>query len=442
MAERVPIPTDYDKVTWAASGGTKTDPGASPRATGWVFEQIPGYDEFNWLQNLWGGLLDWLRQLAGREWADMWEGISNTSAQNDQFKVYHSTTGLRPRGQSIFNVTNPATGTGTVNQVATDGQYGYFFGGTGDAYINRIDLAAGGQEQEYAIPTGAASALDADGLYVYYTNSNSGVTGLRVHNRDTLAQVRVGGSEYDHGLIRSNGVWVVGISPNTGSGNMVFYTGLETTVTENKIVTAAAALSGLAIDETQVYSGDVLGNVYAYTLAGTPVNSWTTALPSTTAASVNCLAADGNVVYVGTIEVILSASAPASQSPNGNAVLWALDRTTGAPLWSRDFPSTNSVCVSLAVDQGYLYCYDSQDDTLNVFDIRSPEPSLFHKEENWGTGGLAADGVSILGSDDTDAKIRRSWFLRRGTQSFMRVNGNDPTRQPFHTLALPKNDGV
>jgi hypothetical protein len=442
MTERLPIPTNYDKVTWAASGGTKTDPGGSVRSTGWAFEQIPGYDEFNWIQNILGDMADWLRKLIGREWSDINEGIANTTTQSDQFKVYHSTTGLRPRGLSVFDVVSPATGGGVVNHVATDGEFGYFFGGTGDAYINRIDPGAGGQEQEYNIPTGAASALDADGQYVYYHNTNAGVPGLRVHDRLTLAQVRVGGAQYACDELRSNGSWCVGISPAGGNGRMVFYTGLGGTVTENTVTTAAAALVGLAIDGGQCYSSDGAGNVYAYTLAGTPVNSWITALPTTTTAAITCLAADGNAVYVGTDTRTVSPGQPYSRSTSGNAVIWALDRITGDPLWSRDLPGLNSICISLAVDQGYLYALDGQNDELCVISLRAPEASLVYVGSGWGAGGLAVDGVSAYGASASAANIKRAWFLRRGTQTFMRVLGNDSKRAPFHTLALPINDGV
>lgn len=442
MAERFPRPNNSDKLTWGASGGTKNDPGGSVRATGWAFEQIPGAFEFNWLQNLWGNFLDWFHDLKIREWSDVWEGINATTTEDYIFRVYHSTTGLRPRGLSAFLTASPATGGGTVSQMCTDGEWLYFFGGTGNAYLQRINTVDGSQEQEVAVSAGAVSALDADGLYLYNHNTTVGVAGLQVHDRSTLALLRTGGTEYACDLLRANGLWCVGVSPNSGANRLVFYTGLQTTVTENTVTTAAASLTGLAIDETQCYSGDAVGNVYAYTLAGTPVNSWTTALPTTTAAVINCLAADGNAVYVGTDTRAVSVGQPYSRSTSGNAVVWALDRITGDPLWSRDLPSTNSNCAEIAVDQGYLYCYDSQDDELCVFNLRAPEPSLVTVLSNWGVGGLAVDGVSIAGANTAGTSLRRDWFLRRGTQSFMRVLGQDSRRAPFFNLAIPVDKGV
>lgn len=442
MSERPPIPTNYDKVTFAASGGVKTDPGASVRATGWAYEQIPGYDEFNWIQNILGDMADWLRKLIGREWSDVAEGILNTATQSDQFKVYHSTTGLRPRGLAVFDVASPATGGGVVNQPATDGQLIFFFGGTGDAYINSVDPSAGGQEQEYAIPTGAASALDADGAYVYYHNTNAAVPGLQVHDRVTLALVRTGGAQYACSELRSNGAWCCGIKPFGGANRIAFYTGLGTTVTENVITTAAATLFGLAIDGDQVYAGDNLGSVYCYTLAGTPVNQWTTALPITVAVQVRAIAADGHVVYVVTDRTTLSGAAPPSQSPSGSASIFALDRITGEVLWTRDLGAGND-CYNVAVDQRYLYCVDSSDE-IYVYWLRAPEPSLVYQDVGpW--GWIACDGVSIAGTNAAGlgggTNIKRAWFQSKGTQAFMRVLGNDSKRQPFFNLAVPRGEG-
>lgn len=48
--------------TWA-TGGTKTNPGGAKQATGWVFEEAPPFNYFNWWQGLVG---DWTTWLDGR----------------------------------------------------------------------------------------------------------------------------------------------------------------------------------------------------------------------------------------------------------------------------------------------------------------------------------------------------------------------------------------
>jgi hypothetical protein len=445
MTERLTRPADFSKIGWRTNPGSPnglTAPDAPKRADGFPTNAIPPSVEENWRYNLNGLLFEWLDALIGREWSDVWEGILNTTTQGDQFKVYHSTTGLRPRGLSVFNVASPATGGGVVNQVATDGEFCYFFGGTGNVYINRVDPAAGGQEQEHTIPTGAATALDADGAYVYYSNNNAAVPGLRVHDRLTLAQVRVGGAEYACDEVRSNGSWCVGISPNSGANKLVFYTGLGTAVTENTVTTAAATLHGLAIDGSQVYVGDNLDTIYAYTLSGTPSNVWTTTLPLSVPVTVRSIACDGNVVYVATDRSSLTGAAPPSASPSGSASVFALDRHTGEVLWSRDL-AVGEDCYNLAVDQGYLYCASSGS-KLFVYWLRAPEPSRVYEGSGW--GWMACDGVSIVGTSAAGltggSNIKRAWFHRRGTQTYMRVLGNDSQRAPFYTLALPINDGV
>ena len=434
--ERNAIPTNADDVPWGTSaippGYPQTDPGGSVRASGWADDQIPGHDEFNWLQNLWGAFLVWLRAFAPREWSDVWEGLTETSTTGDVFRVYGDADGPPARDTSIFSVTNPATGTGLVRQTRTDGQWLFYFGGTGDAYMLAISPRDGAKKWEYPIPTGAATAIDADGQYVYYSNDNSGVLGLRVHDRTSGAFIRAGGSDYDHAQLRGNGVYVCGVSPFGASGRIDFYTGLGASVTEVFVDIASIGLQALAVDADKVYVGGLssgAADVIAYTLSGSPANTWSANLPTTTTLPVNAIETDGNVVYVATDRGTLTAG--------GSANLFALSPVDGSVVWTADIGGSGVDLRKLAVDHRYIYCIDDSAE-IYVCWLRAPAASLIYQDAGpW--GDVCCDGVSLSGAaGGVSAIIKRAWFLN-DMQEFRRANPANPNRQPFYNLAVPRN---
>lgn len=442
-SERIPIPSESD-YKWGTNtippGEAQTDPGASVRLNGWAFEQIPGHDEFNWLQHLWGEMFDWLKVSRVRQWADVFEGLQNTTEIGDLFQVSDK-TGPLARGTSIFTAPGTAATGGPCLDLCTDGEQFYYRSGS----PNPVSLIAakpsnGTELWEYVIGTGYASALHADGRYVYYANANVGVPGLQVHDRTTGAFVRTGGAEYAMTQIRANGTQVVGINPNSAANRVVRYSTLGGPLVENTVLTGNTSNAAVAVDADQIYVGGVRGagnDIYALTTG--LVTAWSINLPTVAAPTINAITTDGNVVYVGTDS--------AAHTGFGVTNLWALERITGQLLWFADVGAGANIS-HLAVDHHYLYCVTSVSN-LYVHWLRHNNPFTanlglpIYQQLNNAWGSCAADGVSLVASDSAagGVNLRRSWF-RTDDQLFRRANPESAIRYPFHTLAVPAGEGL
>jgi hypothetical protein len=437
MSERIPPPTDYDKVEWRTNpaGNPILTPSGSKRADGFPNKGVPPSQEENWRYKLYGDVYLWLDQLVAREWADVREGLQNTAAIGDLFKVYGTASGPVTRGTSIFNVTGTAATGGSCVDICTDGEQFYYYSGS----PNFVSIIAGnpldGAELwEYPITTGAARALHCDGLYIYYVNNNAGVPGLQVHNRTTGAFVRTGGIEYNMTQIRANGQIVAGINPAGNPNRVVRYTGLATTVTEATVTSGNTSNLAVAVDADQIYVGGSRGagaDIYAYTNALGSV--WNTTLPTVAPPTINAIAADGNVVYVATN----------SQTYTGFGLinLWALDRLTGSILWFANAGNSNKSLWYLAVDHRYLYCADTSGNLYVLWLRQMSNPGFaawIYQDTITTWTSLACDGVSVFSGGATN--VRRSLFITE-TQNFQRANPANANRYPFHTLAVPRGEG-
>jgi hypothetical protein len=410
------------------------------RLNGWVFQQIIGHDELNWLQNLWGKMYDWLKLSRTRQWSDVYEGLQNTDKIGDTFQISDE-TGPFVRGTSVFAVPGTAATGGFCFDICTDGEFFFYRSGS----PNPVSLVAanprdGSEQWEFVIGTGAASALDADGRFVYYVNNNVAVQGLQVHDRTTGAFVRAGGVEYAMTQVRANGVAAAAINPASAANKVIRYTNLGAAVTEASTTTGNTSNAAVALDADQIYVGGVRGagsDVYALG-TGTLLVAWNINLPTVAPPTINAIVTDGNVVYVATDA--------AAHTGYGTTNLWALDRITGGLLWFADVGSGANVS-HLAIDHRYLYCVTSAND-LYIYWLRGQNPFTanlgipIYAVTTGGWGSCAADGVSLVASDAASGglNVRRAWF-RTDDQLFRRANPASSARFPFFTLALPVGEG-
>ncbi len=379
-------------------------------------------------------MIDWLKVSRTRQWSDVYEGIQNTNKVGDTFQISDE-LGPLVRGYSIFNIAGTAATGGPCLDVCTDGEQFYYYSGSPTAVsLIAAAPASGAEAWEYTIGTGYATALDADGRYVYYANGNAGVPGLQVHDRTTGAFVRTGGAEYAMTQIRANGTTVAGVNPNSAANRVVRYSTLGGPIVEASVLTGNTSNAAVAIDADQIYVGGVRGggnDVYA--LDGGLLTAWSTLLPGGPWV-ISAIVTDGNVVYVGTA----SAAHPGYTATN----LWALERISGQVLWFADVGAGADIS-HLALDHRYLYCVTSADD-LYVHWLRSANlytPNLglpIYQDTTSGWGPIATDGVSLVGSDAAGGgtNVRRSWF-RTDDQLYRRANPASAVRYPFHTLAVP-----
>jgi hypothetical protein len=430
MTERNARPATNDNVGWNTTPtNPSTDPGGAVRAAGWATNAIPGSDEFNYLQTMWGDDLLWLEAMAPREWYQIEDGIA-ASSYRDLFRVVPPLTPPSyDRLAQLFNVAGTAATGGNPNHIHTDGEQLYY--ACGNLTPSQSLIAAipdTGAEVWEASPLTQHTALCTDGTNVYATSPSSpGEIGLAKIDRTSGALISQGGTEYDLDELRTNGVYCVGISPFSSSSKVVFWlvnTG-ATAPTETGTVTVTP-LNGLAIDADQCYVGGTRNtyDVWAWTLSSR-ANAWQITLPTVGAPTVAAIAADGDCVFVATDSQTLTAG--------GRASVYCLDRVNGSVLWSYSPPGDTDV-EAIAVDDRYLFVRDANDDLLQL-KLRAAEPALVAVAADWNE--VVCDGVSVIGTDATTTTNFMRHMLGGASKTYMRALGTDPNRRPFYTLAVP-----
>jgi len=432
MTERIPEPADFGEVGWRTNGASPnaaTDPGASLRADGWPVDAVPGSDEFNFIQRVLGqSLEEWLALFVPREWATLAEGIGETAAISQLFRVFAPVAGILARGAQIFSVAGTATGNTDVKQPRTDGEQIYYFGGTSDGRIVAANPETGAELWEVGTPSNT-SAIEVDGLNGYFVTNNAGNVGIRKFALSTgFIDGVSAGAEYAYTLLRSNGEFLIGIRPNSGVGVVGFYSNLGGLIAEDGTVdTTSAGLLGACVDAEWGYVGGAQSatkEIWCYKLS-TRALVWDLHLPTVAPATVAALATDGDTLYAVTDQQTLTAG--------GTASLYAIDRLSGNILWTAD-PFGAAPLTAVVVDDRYLYVSDNTPTTL-AYRLRDAGPT---PPPAFGVAAFqpaACDGASVIGNGSSTLLERHT--VGGATKTYMRAGGDDPNRRPFFNLAVP-----
>lgn len=436
MSERYPIPTDAAKVGWRTnpSGNTITEPNASKRADGYVFEEEVPYDELNWEMKLWGDLLLWLQGFSPREWSEIREGIEAASPP-DLFRVHQPASDNWARGEQAFGLT-PTSFVGR-SWVAGDGQR--FYASSNAGRWAGLDPVDGSEDWNVNTFSGGLVSLGkpaADGLNVYIMGASAAVGLVLLDPSDGTERAR-GGTQYGGTACRiaANGAYAVVGQPGGNVTRIYYYDTLGGTPNETGFTDHGVAINDVAIDAEAAYFGGAPNG------AVTPIRShklsdrtqiWFVNLPATTSApTIYAIATDGNHVYVGTDRQQLTAT-------SAYVNLFCLDRLDGSMLWAIDVqaPAMTDPVESLCIDDRYLYATTNGTEIwTHVIDLSRPEPWPVWRIED--QQAEACDGISFASvTGTTTAPVYRNYWMDH-TRTFQRVNGNDPSRAPFHNLAIP-----
>jgi hypothetical protein len=379
-------------------------------------------------------MISWTRDFIPREWADVAEGIAETTA-SQLFRVYPPAAGMYARNQPVFNVAGTATGGGTVSGLCTDGEQIYYINGTGAQYIVGADPADGSENWQINPHTLVITSVCTDGGFVYYT-SDLGAAGLRRLTRAGAVSGN-GGLERSCNALAANGEYCIGIDGAVGgAGTFTIWSGIQGTITEDGTYnTTSANLVDCAIDGDFSYvTGTRAGgfDVWCNILA-TRALSWTATMPTAVPVTTTGIATDGDYIYLSAQRVALTAG--------GFANLFILDKADGTLLFTLDVDSGNTVDIDfISVDDRYLYCVDDSA-VCHVLRLRSAflgvvaqVPDVFGKP--------ACDGVSAVFRDfTTSANFQRNW-MGGPTKTFMRCATDDVYRRPFYNRAVPTDGRI
>lgn len=439
MAERIPIPTESAKCNWA-DGGTypSTDPGAPARLAGFKPKDYPvagsgaivPAEDHNFLWRLGMEMLSWMRDFVTRQWADIAEGITASSAR-DIFRVMPADA-ISERGATVFTVTGTGSGGSYVGNPCTDGEQIYYYGGTGS--VVAASPVDGAEIWDNAPNPASISAICTDGSYVYILG-DSGDPGLSRLIRTTGVEDSNAGTYYGGTRMLCNSDYAAVIETSAGAGTVAVYSDIQGTITQDgNFASGSTGLRDVAIDRSHCYVGGIRNSHDIWcVILSTLSHRWRITLPTgATDPNVRGIVADGCRVYVATDDTTLAAG--------GQANLYALDRWTGAVLWSMEVGSSKDLTNGIATDGRFIYVSDSADD-MHIIDISGPAPSHYGGTV---TGGSVVpdminpvcDGVSVIGNSNLTTELKRVWMMD-AVSTFRRVDGDDLQRRPFYTLAVP-----
>lgn len=270
-------------------------------------------------------------------------------------------------------------------------------------------------------------AFCTDGLWVYCAKGIIGGTRLYTIVPSTGVLIAIAPGYIDAGDstagindMAANGSFCVTVDT---TGDVKFFSGCEDGVPAyDGFVSHGSELYAVAVDWRRAYVGGVQSagvDLRAYTLS-TRAQAWGVALPTTGAAVINDIATDGERVYVAVnYDIRTDIAVPVN--------VFCYSVISGVLLWGAATSTENGTNVSC--DDNYVYL-GTTSDASHILDKVTGEVFFDHA----GSVSHCNDGLSFFAA--SGAVLERLW-TGYGTRIFMRVDGEDPERRPFHHLAIP-----
>lgn len=421
---------DASKAVWCdGSGFPRTEPAGSKKLAGYnpgsapsTPGEVPSATDHNWLFGFWADILRYLDASHIREFEDVGEAITDTTAP-ELFRVKYQGSDIRVDGLQVYSAV-PA-GFTQLDDAATDGEYAFYLDNSGLVQaVNPDD----GTQQWLLTPTNAApGAIATDGEYFYLASTAGGII---VGDRSDGSVVVTGtGTPTFSDAMACNGDWCCIASLN----NIYYYNTAIFPPNETASTSHGNPIAACALDDEKVYFGGFQGtssiDVRAHVLS-TRAQAWAITLPTSSAALVRAIETDGDLVYVGTTRVGLTAG--------GNANLFVLSAYDGSVVHTMDVQTSGTTdnITHIALDGDKLYL--TLDGTAaSVCAVRLSPYSAIVNDYSSVVIGYDADGIGLIASDGPIGAAAQRYYTQSLPRDFARVNGTDGRRSPFHKLAIP-----
>jgi len=424
MAEKPISMPDIDSVRWntGPSAETKTEPTSGKKNTGYAFEDVPPYDEWNWEMYNYYQMLLHLQGIGIREFTELDEAIAACD-ENEIFRIRRPDDG----GGSVTRASRfsreiisgqAGAGSGAVVDIVTDGKYLYYAQG---ANVYAMDPQTGGTIWSYTTGAGNVTRLAVDGVSNLYVARNVATNNLQrvsTSSGTVLQSITVAGTNIVD--VAAN-EWFVAVVATT---NVYIYVATDLTTILGSY-NFGGNLYAVCVDEYYAYIGGVRTGGYDVRQVDYNGSALTPTTLPIAATDVRALATDGEHIYVGTV-ARAAVTPQTEQDVNGS--IFTIDRFGGRTVHYFD-AGTLGTSGRLCVDDHYLY------------GARLTNSGIFNKR----TGAVQrsivrliydCDLVSMIGIDpSTPADIYRI-DLDHNTRLGIKV-GNDCRKRPFHQLAIP-----
>lgn len=425
MSEIPSAQPDSDEIRWntGPSDEPKTEPNASKKNVGYTLNEVPPRVQWNWLLNKIYLLIVHLLGRTPREFETLSEAEAAAS-DLDTVRVRPIDSIGFPNRELDDVFPADKTAGGAPESMCTDCKAIYYTHGT--LALRAMDPETGTELWADTTRTAITTVVTCDG-YRVYVGRVFDVTDPEVEAFDPVTGLTKGTANFtgDVDDLAANGEKLSAARDN----DIEIFTVLASSLSSVGVAPHGAPVNATAIDDTYGYlGGNQSGGIdLRAARLTTAAIIWSVQFPTTGAAVVRAMIADGNFVYVGTDRIVLTAG--------GNANIFVYSRL-GVASWTADLGAGINV-TRVRVDDVYLYAYDGSNDDTYVLDKRTGVV-LFQL----GTATdrmFDVDGISAIVTDGTTNWNRR--LTRGGTRSFMKGIARDPSRRPYHKLLLPLERG-
>lgn len=421
--------TDLADLEWGTSLVPSTPeiitPAPSKRSSGWVDDEEPPFEYFNWFWRLVAKAVVWAASWRIRAYSDLESALDTTTAGLAPLEDGHIFLVGRPAGftQPLGAAWSQAAAAFNVVSVACDGEFVYY---AQDDTVYKANRGTGVVITSRVLEAGNAVLwVFADGARVLAAvSANAGSEVFALSRVDLTNEPNFPFSLAD------------GAQHCTSNGNVMSF--CEESGDDVETFLASGSFTQLDFlepvrrvtsDYDRLYAGGFAagGGKIASWLGHAGAIDWSVTLGQ--AQDVNDMVSDGDQLFIVTNQQEIGSS---------NFNVEARDRETGVLNWRRGAPdeTTEINATSCAVDDRWLYVAAGN----IVHQLDKFDGSTVRTFDHGGAVlGLSCDGdaVFIAGASGTGAKrIRR---LHRGNGSMMLIKaiGTDAFRRPFARLAIP-----
>jgi hypothetical protein len=434
MSEKPISMPNIDSVRWntGPSAETKTEPTSGKKNTGYAFEDVPPYDEWNWEMHYYYQMLLHLQGIGIREFETLNDACTASDLEENHLcRIRRADDGgtFVPRNERFTTqILSPVTAAGSIDPdcVVTDGLFIYYAYGVN---VYAINAETGASAWSYTAGVSPVTAMAVDGAGKVYIARSATTNNLqRLANDDGGVEETV-----------STGTAIVDIDANEWFVAIAQGSGIEIRQSSSLSTTLGtyshgAAVAAVAVDEEYVYIGGTQGtgsfDVRKVRQNGTLISSRALNVPSGTPVVLD-IVTDGEHVYVAVSSTDYGANAwmPWANTVAGWVKLNRWDLTEIAYSDGTAYFTGGK----LRVDDHYVY-HGNNSQSSYIYDKHTCAV-LFGRTDG---SIVEVDPVSYImrlyngGSND---KISR-YDLDHNTRLLART-GNDTRKRPYHKILVP-----
>ncbi len=336
--------------SWQATTGGTSEPGGTKRTDGWLDEEEPPHQEFNWWWQKMGALIDHLRTIAVRRFDNLPDAIDGCT-QYDTFFLQHVTKWPTNAADARSTTYAPA-------KLACDGRNFYYT--SSQRVVAQRSIPSGGIADDWVWDASVdggidAERLDTDGSIVgVANNTGGGAPRISVASNGVMVYEDPD-SEKCYAVVcdtyaSSVRVWW-GTYPAAGTATIY----VRTTGARSSAVTGLEPVQAICVTDNFVIVGhgdttDAKLQLYKKASATTLTADKSYILTGYPQTRAQALCADGDTIYWAVDGVGGSAGATV------RAIQWDA-YGVAVVLWSKEVPTFNAFGSGLKVlvDDRYLY---------------------------------------------------------------------------------------